>query len=263
MQLKLDRPLIFFDIEATGLDTAHDRIVELSYIKLHPDGRREERTQRFNPTIPISKEASAITGITDADVADCPTFADQAEELAAVFTGCDLAGFNSNFYDVPMLVEEFLRTGVAFDISACRRIDVQAIYHKMEKRNLAAAYRFYCDKELENAHSALADTTATLEVFMGQLDHYGDELPHDVEGLAEFSRFNRNVDLAGRIVLDEQDVPVFNFGKHRGDSVEQVVLRDPGFISWMMQADFPQNTKQELKRLELLYKYKKSNKTHA
>ena len=254
MPLTLKRPLLFFDIEATGLDTSRDRIVELSYIKVSPDGSEEAQTMLFNPTIPISAEATAVNGITDEDVAQCPTFADKAAELARVFSGCDIAGYNSNHFDVPMLVEEFIRAGVEFDVSACNLVDVQGIYHKMEKRTLAAAYQFYCHKDLENAHTAMADTRATLEVLRAQLDHYGDQIPHSIEGLAEFSRFNKNVDLAGRIIYDDKGTPVFNFGKHRGRPVEWVVKNEPGFISWMLQADFPQNTKQALTRLYLKYK---------
>lgn len=254
MPLTLKRPLLFFDIEATGLDTSRDRIVELSYIKVSPDGSEEAQTMRFNPTIPISAEATAVNGITDEDVAQCPTFADKAAELARVFSGCDIAGYNSNHFDVPMLVEEFIRAGVEFDVSACNLVDVQGIYHKMEKRTLAAAYQFYCHKDLENAHTAMADTRATLEVLRAQLDHYGDQIPHSIEGLAEFSRFNKNVDLAGRIIYDDKGTLVFNFGKHRGRPVEWVVKNEPGFISWMLQADFPQNTKQALTRLYLKYK---------
>lgn len=254
MPLTLKRPLLFFDIEATGLDTSRDRIVELSYIKVSPDGSEEAQTMRFNPTIHISAEATAVNGITDEDVAQCPTFADKAAELARVFSGCDIAGYNSNHFDVPMLVEEFIRAGVEFDVSACNLVDVQGIYHKMEKRTLAAAYQFYCHKDLENAHTAMADTRATLEVLRAQLDHYGDQIPHSIEGLAEFSRFNKNVDLAGRIIYDDKGTPVFNFGKHRGRPVEWVVKNEPGFISWMLQADFPQNTKQALTRLYLKYK---------
>lgn len=254
MPLTLKRPLLFFDIEATGLDTSRDRIVELSYIKVSPDGSEEAQTMRFNPTIPISAEATAVNGITDEDVAQSPTFADKAAELARVFSGCDIAGYNSNHFDVPMLVEEFIRAGVEFDVSACNLVDVQGIYHKMEKRTLAAAYQFYCHKDLENAHTAMADTRATLEVLRAQLDHYGDQIPHSIEGLAEFSRFNKNVDLAGRIIYDDKGTPVFNFGKHRGRPVEWVVKNEPGFISWMLQADFPQNTKQALTRLYLKYK---------
>lgn len=254
MPLTLKRPLLFFDIEATGLDTSRDRIVELSYIKVNPDGSEEAKTLRFNPIIPISAEATAVNGITNEDVAHCPTFADKAAELAQTFSGCDIAGYNSNHFDVPMLVEEFIRAGVDFDATSCNLVDVQGIYHKMEKRTLAAAYRFYCHKDLENAHTAMADTRATLEVLRAQLEHYGNQIPHTVEGLAEFSRFNKNIDLAGRIILDDKDIPVFNFGKHRGRTVEWVVKNEPGFISWMLQADFPQNTKQALTRLCLKYK---------
>lgn len=254
MELKLERPLVFFDIEATGLDTARDRIVELSYIKVWPDGREESLTQRFNPTIPISAEATAVNGISDADVADCPTFAERAADIATVFAGSDLAGYNSNHFDVPMLVEEFIRAGVDFDVTQCCLLDVQGIYHKMEPRTLSAAYRFYCHGELEDAHTALADTRATYDVLRAQLAHYGDRLPHDVAHLAEFARFNRNIDLAGRFVYDDKGTPVFNFSKHKGRSVEWVVKNDPGFISWMQQADFTQNTKQILTKLYLRYK---------
>ncbi len=254
MKLTLNRPIVFFDIEATGLDVSRDRIVEISYIKVYPDGREDSETLRINPTIPISKEATAVNGIHDEDVAGCPTFAEKAADLIAVFSNCDLAGFNSNHFDVPLLVEEFIRAGVDFDITQCNLLDVQGIYHKMEKRNLSAAYRFYCDKDLENAHTAMADTRATYEVFQAQLDHYGDQLPHDIASLSEFSRFNRNLDLAGRIIYDDNGVPVFNFGKHKGKTVEWVVKNDPGFIGWMLQADFPQNTKQILLKLNLRYK---------
>ncbi len=254
--LTLNRPLIFFDIEATGLDTSRDRIVELSYIKISPDGKEEAQTLRFNPTIPISAEATAVNGITNEDVAQCPTFAEKAHEVAQVFNGCDIAGYNSNHFDVPLLVEEFIRAKVDFDVTGCNLIDVQGIYHKMEKRTLAAAYQFYCQKDLENAHTAMADTRATYEVFCAQLDHYGNRIPHDIKSLADFSRYNKNIDLAGRIIYDEKETPVFNFGKHRGKSVEWVVRNEPGFISWMLQADFPQNTKQVLTRLCLKYKTK-------
>lgn len=250
-KLHLTRPIIFFDIESTGLNTATDRIVELSFIKVHPNGNEESQTLRFNPGIPISEEASAVTGIRDEDVAQCPPFKEKARELAQIFQGCDLAGFNSNSFDIPMLVEEFLRAGTDFDISRSRMVDVQNIYHKMEQRTLSAAYRFYCDKDLKDAHSAIADTRATYEVLLGQLERYGDALKNDVGFLADFSRRNRNIDLAGRIVENEQGVPVFNFGKHRGKPVEEVLRREPGFFAWIMQGDFTQNTKQTLMRLKL------------
>lgn len=251
MQLRLSRPLVFFDIEATGLNISSDRIVELCYIKVCPDGTEETETLRFNPGIHISAEASAVNGIYDEDVADCPHFKDMAAELAARFDDCDFAGFNSNHFDVPLLVEEFLRAGINFDLTGRRFVDVQAIYHKMERRDLTAAYRFYCQKNLEEAHTAQADTQATYEVLKAQLDRYAGSLHNDVAFLADFSRRNNNVDLAGRIVYNEQKVEVFNFGKYRGQPVAEVLRRDPGYFAWVMQGDFPQNTKQVLMRIKL------------
>lgn len=251
MKLNLSRPIVFFDIEATGLNVATDRIVEISYIKVYPDGHEESQTLRFNPGIPISAEASAVNGIKDEDVSDCPSFKEKAADLALIFSECDIAGFNSNYFDIPLLVEVFIRAGINFDITKCRFVDVQNIYHKMEKRTLAAAYKFYCDKDLENAHTAQADTRATYEVLQSQLDLYGKDLKNDIGFLAEFSRRNRNVDLAGRIVLNEQGVETINFGKYKGQAVADVIRREPGYFSWIMQGDFPQNTKQEFMRLKL------------
>lgn len=253
MKLNLSRPIIFFDIESTGLNVATDRIVELCTIKVYPDGREETRTLRFNPEIPISAEAIAVNGITNADVADCPTFKEKANELADFFRDSDFAGFNSNFFDVPLLVEEFIRAGIDFDVTKVRFIDVQNIYHKMEKRNLAAAYKFYCNKDLENAHTAEADTRATYEVLQAQLERYDGELENNVGFLSDFSRHNRNVDLAGRIVLNERGVETINFGKNKGKSVAEVLRRDPGYYSWIQQGDFTQNTKQIFMRLKLKY----------
>lgn len=251
MKLSLSRPLVVFDIEATGLNIATDRIVELSYIKVFPDRLPERRTQRYNPGIPISAEATAVNGISDADVADCPHFKDEAPALAATFADCDFAGFNSNHFDIPLLIEEFFRAGVNFDISACRFVDVQGIFHKMEKRDLTAAYQFYCSKDLTEAHTAEADTQATLEVLEAQLDRYPDALQNSVEFLAEFSRRNRNVDLAGRIVLNDQGVETINFGKYRGRAVVDVLRRDPGYLNWILQGDFTQNTKQTFLGIKL------------
>lgn len=251
MNLNLSRPLVFFDIEATGLNIVSDRIVELCYIKVYPNGEEEARTMRFNPQIPISAEATAVNGITNEEVADCPLFKERAKELAAVFEGCDIAGFNSNFFDVPLLVEEFIRAGVDFDISKSNFVDVQNIFHKMEQRTLSAAYKFYCSKELENAHSALADTRATYEVLKAQLDRYGENLKNNVPFLANFSKRNDNVDLAGRIVYNDQKVEVINFGKYKGRPVVEVLRRDPGYFSWIMQGDFTQNTKQTFMRIRL------------
>ena len=251
MQLKLNRPIIFFDIEATGLNVASDRIVELCYIKLYPNGKEEVKTQRFNPGLHISAEASSVNGIYDEDVANCPRFKEKAAELAQTFTGCDLAGFNSNHFDIPLLVEEFIRAGVDFDITGAKFVDVQGIFHKMEKRDLTSAYKFYCNKNLEDAHTAEADTRATLEVLEAQLDRYADTLQNNVTFLADFSRRNRNVDLAVRIVYNDQGVETINFGKYRGRAVSEVLQRDPGYFSWIMQGDFTQNTKQTFMRIKL------------
>lgn len=252
MQLNLSRPLVFFDIEATGLNTATDRIVELCMVKVFPDGKDEVRTLRFNPTIPISPEASAVNGITDEDVANCPRFADMASDLNDYFANCDLAGYNSNSFDIPMLVEEFIRAGVNFDLTTRRFIDVQTVFHKMEPRTLTAAYKYYCQKELVDAHSAEADTVATYEVLKAQIDRY-DEVQNDVDWLADFTRRNNNVDLAGRIVLNDENVEVINFGKYRGRPVRDVLRYDQGYYNWIMQGDFPQNTKQVFMQLKLRY----------
>ena len=251
MKLNLTRPIIFFDIEATGLNIAQDRIVELCYIKVFPNGNEASETLRFNPGKHISEEASAVNGIHDEDVADCPSFKEKAKDLANTFHNCDMAGFNSNHFDIPLLVEEFIRAGVDFDISKCRFVDVQNIYHKLEQRTLSAAYKFYCGKNLEEAHTALADTKATYEVLQNQLDRYPNDLKNDIAFLAEFSRRNNNVDLAGRIVLNEQKVPVINFGKYKGRPVMDVLRHDPGYYAWIMQGDFPQNTKQTFMRFKL------------
>lgn len=253
MKLQLKRPLVFFDIESTGLDVATDRIVELSLLKVFPDGHTETRTQRFNPQRPISADASQVTGITDADVADCPTFASQAKHVAGFIAGCDLAGFNSNRFDVPMLVEELCRAGIDFDLGAVSFIDVQTIFHKKEPRTLSAAYRFYVGGELENAHAAEADTVAAFEVLKGQLERYED-LPADVEGLAEFTANGRNVDLAGRIVKNADGEEVINFGRYRGKTVRSVARLEPSFFNWIQQADFTHDTKRHFMRLYLKYR---------
>ncbi len=251
MELNLKNPLIFFDLETTGTDTIHDRIVEISYLKVHPNGKEEVKTKRINPEIPIPPSASAIHGIYDDDVNDCPTFKQIARSLAVQMEGCDLAGFNSSRFDIPLLAEEFLRAGVDIDFSKRKMIDVQIIFHKKEQRTLEAAYRFYCDKELTDAHSAEADTLATYEVLKAQLDKYSD-LENDIEKLAsEFSFFNDNVDLAGRIIRNEHGIEVFNFGKHKGKSVAEVLKHEPSFYAWMMDADFALNTKQVLTKIKL------------
>ena len=250
MELNLVKPIVFFDLETTGTNITDDRIVEISYIKIYPGGREESRTMRLNPGRPIPPEATAVHHISDADVADSPLFAQVAGELAAVFTDVDIAGFNSNRFDVPLLVEEFLRVGTNLDLAKCRFVDVQTIFHKMEQRTLSAAYLFYCGKELDGAHSADADTRATYEVLKAQLDRY-DSLQNDVDFLSKFSTHNRNVDFAGRIVYNDKDVEVFNFGKYKGMPVAEVLLRDSGYYSWIMQGDFPLNTKNVITRIRL------------
>ena len=251
MELKLQKQIVFFDLETTGVNAIHDRIVEISYIKVLPDGNEESKTLRINPERHIPEQSSAIHGIYDEDVKDCPTFKQVARDIAAIFVNSDIAGFNSNYFDVPMLVEEMLRAGIDFDITKCRLIDVQNIYHKLEQRTLSAAYKFYCGKNLEDAHSAQADTRATYEVLKAQLDKYPDKLNNDVQFLSSFSKMNDNVDFAGRIIYNDKHIPVFNFGKYKGQSVEDVLARDPGYYGWMMQGDFPQNTKQVLTKLRL------------
>ena len=251
MQLKLERPIVFFDLETTGIDVVNDRIVEICLLKVFPNGNQESKVMRINPTIPIPEGASAVHGIYDEDVADCPTFKEVAEDVMNFIHGCDLGGFNSNHFDIPMLVEEFLRNGINIDLHNTRCVDVQNIYHKLERRTLIAAYKFYCDKDLENAHSALADTEATYEVLCAQLDHYPEVLQNDIDFLTEYSRRNRNVDFAGRIVLDDNNVEVFNFGKYKGMPVADVLRRDPGYYSWIQQGDFALNTKQVLTEIAL------------
>ena len=250
MELKLQNPLIFFDLETTGVNASKDRIVEISYIKLMPNGTEVEKTLRFNPEMHIPEEATAVHGITDADVADKPRFKDIAKELARVFEGCDIAGFNSNRFDVPLLAEEFLRADVDVDFSRRRFVDVQTIFHKMEQRTLSAAYKFYCGKDLDDAHSANADTRATYEVLKAQLDKYP-SLQNDIDFLSKFSTHNRNVDLAGRIVYNDNNVEVFNFGKYKGIPVEEVLKTDSGYFGWILNGDFPQNTKKVLTNIKL------------
>lgn len=253
MELALKNPIIFFDLETTGTNILRDRIVEISYIKVMPSGNETERTLRINPGMPIPAEATAIHHITDDDVKNAPPFKQVAQELANVFLGCDIAGFNSNRFDVPMLMEEFLRAGVNIDLSRRKFVDVQTIFHKMEQRTLIAAYKFYCGKDLTEAHSANADTRATYEVLKAQLDHYP-SMKNDIAFLSDFSSQNKNVDLMGRIIYNEAGKEVFNFGKYKGQLVEDVFRRDIGYYSWMMQGEFPANTKQVITNIKLRMK---------
>lgn len=251
MKLNLKNPLVFFDLETTGTNINIDRIIEICYLKVYPNGNEESKSMRINPEMHIPESSSEIHGIYDQDVADCPTFKEVAKNIAKDIEGCDLAGFNSNRFDIPLLAEEFLRADVDIDLSRRKFIDVQVIYHKLEQRTLSAAYKFYCDKNLEDAHTAAADTYATYEVLKAQLDRYPDALKNDVNFLSEYSSFNRNVDFAGRMVYNDQNVEVFNFGKYKGMSVEEVLRRDPGYYSWILQGDFTLNTKQMLTKIRL------------
>ncbi len=251
MNIKLTRPIVFFDLETTGLNIGRDHIVEISLIKIFPDEHRESFTQRINPGIHIPEEATAVHGISDADVADKPLFKDVARRIADIIQGCDLGGFNSNKFDIPMLAEEFMAVGMTdVDLRRSNFIDVQVIFHKKEQRTLTAAYKFYCDKDLEGAHGAFADTSATVDVFLAQLDKYAD-LPKDIKGLADFSQMSRNVDFAGRFVYDANGVETFNFGKHKGKSVEQVLRTEPSYFDWMMNGDFSRDTKRVLTEIRL------------
>ncbi|MCR4583438.1 MAG: 3'-5' exonuclease [Prevotella sp.] len=278
MKLKLKKPLVIFDLETTGLDIVKDRIIQLSYIKVMPDGTEKRGNLLINPERPISQEVTQLTGISDDDVKDKPTFRQLAHQLSQEFSGCDFAGFNSNHFDIPLLAEEFLRASVDFDFQKCRLVDAQTIFHKMERRNLAAAYKFYCGRKMEDdfeAHRADQDTEATYRVLMGELDRYAPGvqeepdrvLENDIQMLADFSKTSNNIDFAGRIVwadakdangnpvLDAAGNPIqvetFNFGKYKGVAVAEVLHRDPGYYSWILNGDFTYNTKQALTRIRL------------
>ena len=263
IQPNLTKPIAFFDLETTGVNVASDRIVEISILKVMPDGTKEIKTKRINPTIPIPKQSSEIHGIYDEDIANEPTFKVIAKNLAMFLHNCDLAGYNSNKFDIPVLVEEFMRAGVEFDLKGRRFVDVQNIFHQMEQRTLKAAYKFYCGKEILNAHSAEADIEATYEVFLAQLERYNGvefedkkgnrtvPVKNDINALHSFTNINKNADLAGRIIFNEQGIEVFNFGKHTGKPVEQVLRDEPSYYSWMLNGDFPLYTKKILTDIKL------------
>jgi len=252
MNLKLSRPIAFFDLETTGINIAQDRIVEISILRVEPDGNKASYTFKVNPTIPIPEATSKIHGIYDKDVANEPTFTELAPRLLEIFNNCDLGGYNSNSFDIPLLVEEFLREDIVFDVRSKKWVDVQTIFHKMEQRTLSAAYKFYCGKTLENAHSAEADTNATFEILEAQLDRYNEELENEVEFLHKYTQRRSNLaDFAGRIAFNGKGVAVFNFGKHKNVPVVDVLEKEPGYYSWIMNNDFPLYTKQILKEIKL------------
>ena len=250
MELNLRRPIAFIDLETTGINVSSDRIVEISVLKINPTGKEEWMTTRVNPEMPTPQKSTAIHGITDNDVAMAPTFKEMAKNLAAFLEGTDLAGFNAIKFDIPVLAEEFLRVNIDFSFRKRRYVDAQVIFHKKEQRTLSAAYLFYCNRELENAHSSKADAEATYEVLKAQLDRYQD-LENDVEKLADYSSFNNIADFAGRIIFDENGIEIFNFGKHKGKLVETVFKDEPSYYSWMMNGDFPLYTKKILTEIKL------------
>lgn len=250
MQLVLRRPICFFDLETTGTNVAQDRIVEISILKVFPNGNKESHTWKVNPGVPIPKQASDIHGITDEMVANEPNFKELAPKVMALLKDCDLGGFNSNRFDIPLLAEELLRAEVDLDLKKAMSVDVQTIFHKMEKRTLGAAYKFYCDKNLEDAHSAEADTNATYEVLLAQLERYQD-LENDVKYLAEFSSHKNFADFAGFVGFDKEGREIFTFGKYKGTLVEEVLDKEPGYFGWLLNADFPLYTKKVLTRIKL------------
>ncbi|WP_207534240.1 3'-5' exonuclease [Desertivirga arenae] len=269
MKLNLKRPLAFFDLEATGTNLGVDRIVEIAVLKVLPDGSQEMKVSRINPEMPIPLETSLIHGIYDEDIKDEPTFKQIGQEFADFLIDCDLAGYNSNKFDIPMLMEEFLRAGVAFELDDRKFVDVQNIFHQMEQRTLKAAYKFYCGKQIENAHSAEADIRATYEVLLAQLEKYQDTewedkkgnkskpVQNDVDALHVFTNLSRPVDFAGRMVFNEHGIEVFNFGKHKGKCVEEVFTLEPSYYSWMQQGDFPLYTKRCLEKIWVRWNNKK------
>lgn len=250
MQLNLTKPICFFDLETTGINITTDRIVEIAILKVYPNGKKETYTQRVNPTIPIPPEVTKVHGISDADVADKPTFKEVSKDVYNLIKDSDLGGFNSNRFDIPLLAEEMLRAEVDFDMKNRQSIDVQTIFHKMEQRTLSAAYKFYCDKNLDDAHSAEADTFATYEVLKAQLERY-EELENDANFLAEFSSRKKFADFAGFIAYNKEGLECFSFGKHKGKLVTEVLENEPGYFGWLLNADFPLYTKKVLTAIKL------------
>jgi len=250
MELKLKKPIVFFDLETTGINIANDRVVEISILKIFPNGNKESKTWLVNPEIEIPKEASDIHGITNEKVVTEPTFKELAKEISLLIEGCDLAGFNSNRFDIPLLAEEMLRADIDFDMHNRVAVDVQVIFHKKEQRTLTAAYKFYCDKDLTDAHSAEADTNATYEILKSQLDRY-DDLENDIKFLNEYSTHNKRADFAGFITFDKDEDEIFTFGKYKGQKVVTILEKDKGYYSWIQKADFPLYTKKVLTAIKL------------
>ncbi len=247
MNIQLEKPLCVFDLETTGLNISKDRIVQIAILKIYPSGKKEELNLLINPEMNISDSNSAIHGVTNEMVKDAPTFKDAGSEIVAFIGTSDLAGYNSNKFDIPVLAEEFLRVDIEFDLSTKDCVDIQNIFHKMEQRTLVAAYKFYCSKELTNAHDAMADTVATWEVFEKQLEQY-DNLKPNIDFLADFSRnsVHKNIDFAGRLAINENNEAIYNFGKHKGKTIKEISVSEPGYYGWMLEADFPRYTKKIL-----------------
>jgi len=255
MRIQLHKPIVFFDLETTGVNIASDRIVEISIVKVLPNGEEIRKTYRINPEMPIPPQATAVHGISDADVADCPKFKQKAKELVEIFKDADIAGYNSNKFDVPLLAEEFIRAGVDFDLKKRNFVDVMSIFMKKEPRNLSAAYKFYCNADLENAHSANADTEATYEVFKAQVDRYSD-IGNDIQEISKFSTYNNNADFMGRLIYDADHNVVVNFGKYKGQKLTDIFEKDTAYYDWMMKGEFPLYTKKVLTDEYMKYKKK-------
>jgi len=264
MNIQLEKPLCVFDLETTGLNISKDRIVQIAILKIHPSGKKEELNLLINPEMNISDSNSAIHGVTNEMVKDAPTFKDAGSEIVAFIGTSDLAGYNSNKFDIPVLAEEFLRVDIEFDLSTKDCVDIQNIFHKMEQRTLVAAYKFYCSKELTNAHDAMADTVATWEVFEKQLEQY-DNLKPNIDFLADFSRnsVHKNIDFAGRLAINENNEAIYNFGKHKGKTIKEISVSEPGYYGWMLEADFPRYTKKILlQEMEKIKAKKKEENQH-
>ena len=249
MNLELQKPIVFFDLETTGINIATDKIVEISILKVFPNGNKESKTWLVNPEMEIPKDSSEIHGITNEKVAAEPTFKELASKVSEMIAGCDLAGFNSNRFDIPLLAEELMRAGIDFDMNDRKAIDVQVIFHKKEQRTLSAGYQFYCGKELEGAHGAEADTNATYEILLAQLDKYED-IGNNVDALSEYSTHGKRADFAGFILMNDKDQEIFSFGKYKGRTVEEVFKENPGYNNWIQNADFPLYTKKVLKGIK-------------